>query len=47
MVSDVSCTALFHPEASIAFQKHHPYTGNLKIETRGDSQNAFYIVKML
>ena len=33
--------ALFNPETSILIQKRHPYTGNLNLETPGDSKDAF------
>ena len=33
--------ALFNPKTSILIQKRHPYNGNLKSETLGDSKNEF------
>ena len=35
-----------NPKTPIQIQKRHPYTGNLKLETSGDSKNAFYIVEV-
>jgi len=40
-VDDSNAEALLNPETSISIQKRHPYTGNLNLETSGDSKNAF------